>query len=107
MQSAFRSVGKALLATTVVFGLGFMVFGASGMVTNQALGLLAGMTVIIALLADLLFLPPLLMVLDGTKETSEQIRGTVAAGGWIGAYGGHCAIFCKRVSGSRADRRKR
>ncbi len=74
VQSAFRSVGKALLATTVVFGLGFMVFGASGMVTNQALGLLAGMTVIIALLADFLFLPPLLMALDGTGETTDEIR---------------------------------
>ena len=74
VQSAFRSVGKALLATTVVFGLGFMVFGASGMVTNQALGLLVGMTVIIALLADFLFLPPLLMALDGTRETSQEIR---------------------------------
>ena len=30
VQSAFRTVGKALLATTVVFALGFMVFGASG-----------------------------------------------------------------------------
>ena len=74
VQSAFRSVGKALLVTTVVFGLGFMVFGASGMATNQALGLLVGMTVIIALLADFLFLPPLLMALDGTRETSEEIR---------------------------------
>ena len=74
VQSAFRSVGKALLATTVVFALGFMVFGASGMSTNQALGLLVGITVIVALLADFLFLPPLLMALDGTKETSEQIR---------------------------------
>ncbi len=74
VQSAFGSVGKALLATTVVFALGFMVFGASGMSTNQALGLLVGITVIVALLADFLFLPPLLMALDGTKETSEQIR---------------------------------
>ena len=74
VQSAFRSVGKALLVTTVVFGLGFMVFGASGMATNQALGLLVGMTVVIALLADFLFLPPLLMALDGTRETSEEIR---------------------------------
>ena len=73
VQSAFRSVGKALLATTVVFALGFMVFGASGMVTNQALGLLVAITVIVALLADFLFLPPLLMALDGTRETSEQI----------------------------------
>ena len=74
VQSAFRSVGKALLVTTVVFGLGFMVFGASGMSTNQALGVLVGMTVIIALLADFLFLPPLLMALDGTRETSREIR---------------------------------
>ena len=74
VQSAFRSVGKALFVTTVVFALGFMVFGASGMLTNQALGLLVGMTVIIALLADFLFLPPLLMALDGTRETSQEIR---------------------------------
>ena len=73
VQSAFRSVGKALLATTVVFGLGFMVFGASGLVTNQALGLLTGMTVIIALLADFLFLPPLLMILDSARETTAEI----------------------------------
>ena len=64
VQASFRTVGKALLATTVVFALGFMVFGASGMATNQALGLLVGATVIIALLADFLFLPPLLMVLE-------------------------------------------
>ena len=74
VQSAFRSVGRALFTTTLVFGLGFMVFGASGMSTNQALGLLVGITVIIALLADFLFLPPLLMALDGTKETNEEIR---------------------------------
>ena len=74
VQSAFRVVGKALVVTTVVFGLGFMVFGASGMETNQALGLLVGMTVILALVADFLFLPPLLMVLDGTRETTQAIR---------------------------------
>ena len=74
VQSAFHFVGKALLATTVVFALGFMVFGASGMATNQALGLLVGITVVVALVADFLFLPPLLMALDGTRETTEEIR---------------------------------
>ncbi len=74
VQIAFRSVGRALFTTTIVFGLGFMVFGASGLVGNQVLGLLVGITVIIALVADFLFLPPLLMLLDETKETSEQIR---------------------------------
>ena len=74
VQSAFSTVGKALLATTIVFALGFMVFGASGMANNQALGLLMGITVIVALVADFLFLPPLLMALDGTRETGAQIR---------------------------------
>ncbi len=74
VQSAFGTVGKALLVTTVVFALGFMVFGASGMANNRALGLLMGMTVIIALVADFLLLPPLLMVLDRTRETTAQIR---------------------------------
>ena len=74
VQMAFRSVGRALFTTTLVFGLGFMVFGASGVVANQVLGLLVGITVIIALLADFFLLPPLLMLLDETKETSEEIR---------------------------------
>jgi len=74
IQITFRSVGRALFTTTLVFGLGFMVFAASGVVANQVLGLLVGITVIIALLADFLFLPPLLMLLDETKETSKQIR---------------------------------
>ncbi len=74
VQIAFRLVGRALFTTTVVFGLGFMVFGASGVVGNQVLGLLVGITVIIALLADFFFLPPLLMLLDETKETTEEIR---------------------------------
>ena len=80
VRSAFRSVGKALVATTVVFALGFMVFGASGMSSNQALGLLVGTTVIIALLADFLFLPPLLMLLDGFGKKSKQAGDTGADG---------------------------
>ncbi len=74
VQLSIRTVGRALFVTTVVFALGFMVFGASGLTSNQALGILVGMTVVIALLADFVFLPPLLMALDKTKETSEQIR---------------------------------
>ena len=74
MQLAFGTAGKALLATTVVFALGFLVFGASGIASNQTLGLLMGMTVIIALVADFLLLPPLLMALDKTRETTAEIR---------------------------------
>ncbi|MYG27648.1 MAG: MMPL family transporter, partial [Boseongicola sp. SB0677_bin_26] len=78
VQSSLSTVGKALFATTVVFALGFLVFGASGMASNQTLGLLLGTTVIIALLADFLFLPPLLIVLDGARESTKQIRERLA-----------------------------
>jgi len=74
VQTALRTVGKALFATTLVFALGFLVFAASGMASNQTLGLLMGTTVIIALLADFLFLPPLLIALDGEKESTKRIR---------------------------------
>ena len=74
VQVSIRTVGRALFVTTVVFALGFLVFGASGLTGNQALGILISMTVVIALLADFLFLPPLLMALEKTKETKEEIR---------------------------------
>ncbi len=73
IEYAIGTVGKALLTTTVVFGLGFMVFGASGLLPNQVLGMLVGITVVIALLADLLFLPPLLLLLDGNKDTKARM----------------------------------
>ena len=60
----FRLVGRPLLTTTLIFALGFLVFGASGLVANQTLGLLVGLTVVIALVADFLLFPPLLLALD-------------------------------------------
>jgi len=64
----FSLVGRPLLTTTLIFALGFFVFGASGLWTNQVLGLLVGMTVIIALVADFLLFPPLLVILDKAKS---------------------------------------
>ena len=64
----FRLVGRPLLSTTLIFALAFFVFGTSGLATNQTLGLLVGMTVTIALVADFLLFPPLLLALDKTKQ---------------------------------------
>ena len=61
----FKLVGRPLLTTTLIFALGFLVFAASGLAANQTLGLLVGMTVVIALVADFLLFPPLLLTLDG------------------------------------------
>ena len=70
----FRLVGRPLLTTTVIFALGFLVFGASGLATNQTLGVLVGMTVVIALMADFLLFPPLLVAFDKTKPPKAQME---------------------------------
>ncbi len=65
----FQLVGRPLLSTTLIFALAFFVFGASGLATNETLGVLVGMTVTIALVADFLLFPPLLLALDKHKAT--------------------------------------
>lgn len=64
IQPVFQMVGRPLLTTTAIFTLGFLVFGTSALAANQTLGVLVGLTVVIALVADLLLFPPLLMALD-------------------------------------------
>ena len=77
IQPVFRIVGRPLLTTTAIFALGFMVFGTSALSANQTLGVLVGLTVVLALVADLLLFPPLLMALDKTKgKLSDFTEGT-------------------------------
>ena len=68
VRSTFRAVGHALWTTTAVFALGFLAFAASALANNRALGLLVGITIVIALIADFLLLPPLLMALERIKK---------------------------------------
>ena len=64
VRSAFRSVGRALWTTTTVLALGFLVFATSGFEVSWALGILVTITLVVALIADFLLLPPLLMAID-------------------------------------------
>ena len=64
VRSAFHVVGQALLTTTVVLAAGFMTFATSGFEVSWSLGLLVTMTILLALAADFLFLPTLLMAVD-------------------------------------------
>jgi uncharacterized protein len=61
---AFRTVGLALVATSVVLALGFMVLTRSAFMLNADMGLMTAGTIVFALLADFMLLPPLLMALD-------------------------------------------
>ncbi len=72
---AFNSVGRALLITTLVLAAGFMVLAQSSFKINADMGLLTAITIVIALIVDFLFLPPLLMKLDG--ENKDDTSGKV------------------------------
>lgn len=68
--SSFRTVGVAIVVTTVSIATGFLVLMFSGFLVNHQLGLLTAITLGAALLADLLFLPPLLLMLDRWRKNS-------------------------------------
>ena len=64
---AFRTVGVALWITSITLVIGFGVLATSSFKVNSDMGLLSSVTIAFALLADFLFLPPLLMKLDGAS----------------------------------------
>lgn len=68
VRNAFRAVGQALWTTTAVLSAGFLVFASSGFEVSWSLGLLVTFTIGLALLADFLLLPPLLMVIDRRRK---------------------------------------
>ncbi len=64
VRYSFNTVGTALLITTVVLVLGFCVLGTSGYRPSSHVGWLSSITILVALIADFLFLPTLLIYLD-------------------------------------------
>jgi predicted RND superfamily exporter protein len=64
VRYAFHTVGVALLVTTIVLVAGFLVLSQSSFKLNSDMGLLTSITIALALLADFIFLPPLLMKVD-------------------------------------------
>ena len=72
---AFSNVGSALWITTFVLVAGFMVLAQSTFKLNADMGLLTGITILIALVVDFLFLPALLLKLDSDKQ-EESITTT-------------------------------
>ncbi|MBN4079291.1 MMPL family transporter [Beggiatoa alba] len=77
VRYAFRSVGMALITTSIVLVVGFMVLSLSSFELNAGMGLLTAIVITFALLADFLLLPPILIWLD--KERDEKTPPLTAA----------------------------
>ncbi|MGK0283814.1 MAG: putative RND superfamily exporter protein, partial [Patiriisocius sp.] len=73
IRYAFNTVGVALTVTTIVLVAGFMVIAQSNFQVNSQMGLLTAITIAIALIVDFLFLPSLLLLVDGDKKTEGHV----------------------------------
>jgi predicted RND superfamily exporter protein len=68
VRFAFRTVGMALTVTSAILVLGFAALAMSAFWPNATLGMLTALTILCALIADFLLLPPLLMAFDRSEE---------------------------------------
>ena len=64
VRYAFKSVGTALIVTSIVLVCGFFVLTFSDFRLNSGMGLMTAITILFALLADFLLLPPLLIKME-------------------------------------------
>ena len=71
VRYSFNTVGTALWVTTLILMAGFMVLTLSGFAMNSEMGSLTTMTIALALMADFLFLPPLLMRVDRARAVQN------------------------------------
>jgi len=72
VRYAFSSVGIAIVVTSVVLVAGFMVLAQSTFALNSEMALLTSIAIAMALLADFLLLPVLLMRMDRSKGHPED-----------------------------------
>ncbi len=68
VRYAFVTVGRALIITSVVLVVGFLILSTSSFELNAGMGLLTAIVIAIALVADFLFLPAILMKFDGDND---------------------------------------
>jgi hypothetical protein len=74
VRYSFATVGAALVATSVILVAGFLVLALSPFGINAGIGLLAAIIMVVALIGELVFLPPLLLAIDERAMTARLSR---------------------------------
>ena len=82
VRVAFRTVGSALLTTSVVLVAGFVVISLSSFELNSSMGKLTALVIALALLADFFILPPLLMRIDASGTDGAATGSTGLRARW-------------------------
>ena len=89
VRSAFDHVGAAIVANTIIVGIGFAMLGLSTFRVTAYMGLLTSLTIVAALAVDFLLLPALLIAFDRrpVAATRREPQITPPAGVTIPAVG--------------------
>jgi uncharacterized protein len=72
VRYAFSTVGVALLVTAVILIAGFAVLSFSAFKLNESMGILTAITIAVALIADFLLLPALLLTVDRRQSANRE-----------------------------------
>ena len=70
VRYAFNTVGLALVVTSIVLIAGFIVLTFSAFQLNSNMAFMTAVTIVFAILADFLLLPPILMALDSKEQSN-------------------------------------
>ncbi len=81
VRYAFTTVGRALLITSIILVAGFLILSTSSFELNSGMGLLTAIVIALALFADFLYLPSILMKIEGSTNedinTNDTVKSTV------------------------------
>ena len=84
VRYAFATVARAIIVTTIILSAGFTILIFSSFGFNSDMGKLTAITIVVALLLDLLLLPALLLLIDRDQtpaiaEKIEPLKAEVAS----------------------------
>ena len=77
VHRTLRSAGRAMLVTTIVLAIGFFVLAFSKLTNIRNFGILTGITIIMALLADYLLAPALMVIVSPKKSEARKQNSDV------------------------------
>lgn len=80
VQGAFETVGPGMIAMTLSLAAGFGCLAFSGFQINAWMGLMAALTILIALLFDLLFIPAILLAFRAKPAPAVATDNSLMAG---------------------------
>ncbi len=72
IRYAFKTVGAAMVITTVILTVGFSVLATSTFLINSQMGLLTALAIVLALIVDFLLLPALLLI--GAQKQEQGVK---------------------------------